>query len=151
MRSIFHFFVVMCCTVLLAVPSTAQEKSGNSEPAAAGTSEGSAKPASTPEIRTLSGEHVYRVADGLTPPRIIQSPEPKSPETGQEQRVGAVVLWLIINAQGLPEQIRIQKSLRPKLDQLAAEAVSHWKFAPATKDGVPVPVMINIQVNFKVH
>jgi len=71
-------------------------------------------------------------------------------EAAREAKIeGRVVLWLIVNTQGMAEGIRIQKSLDPGLDRSAAEAVSRWKFAPATKDGRPVAVMINVEVNFK--
>jgi len=155
MKSILHFFVVICCAVLLSTPSNAQEKSDNNEPAAAATNEGSAKPASTPEIRTLSGEHVYIAADGqqgIKPPRVLKSPDPVYPEAArQEQIEGTVVLWLVVNEQGLPEQIRVQRALGHGLDRNAVEAVKHWKFAPATKSGAPVAVAINVEVNFRLR
>jgi TPR repeat protein len=34
------------------------------------------------------------------------------------------------------------------LDEQAIEAVSNWRFEPATKDGTPVAVQINVEVNF---
>ena len=64
---------------------------------------------------------------------------------------GRVVLWIIVNTQGMPEQIKIKKSLDPGLDQSAVESVSHWRFAPATKDGQPVAAMINVEVNFRLY
>jgi TonB family protein len=35
------------------------------------------------------------------------------------------------------------------LDEKAIEAVSKWRFKPATKDGKPVPVAANISVRFR--
>jgi protein TonB len=37
------------------------------------------------------------------------------------------------------------------LDQKAMEAVSKWRFRPATKDGQAVPVMVNIEVHFRLY
>jgi outer membrane biosynthesis protein TonB len=34
------------------------------------------------------------------------------------------------------------------LDEKAIEAVSQYRFKPAMKDGVPVPVKITVEVNF---
>jgi hypothetical protein len=34
------------------------------------------------------------------------------------------------------------------LDEKAIEAVRRWRFKPSTKDGQPVAVMINVEVNF---
>jgi TonB family protein len=110
----------------------------------------SSSPGQPLSLRTLSGEAVYRVANGVTPPRVIKSPEPKYPEFAEEKHIrGTVMLWLIVNSQGSPEQIKVQRALGHGLDQSAVDAVSQWKFAPATKDGAPVPVIINVEVNFK--
>jgi TonB family protein len=35
------------------------------------------------------------------------------------------------------------------LDEKAIEAVKQWRFAPARKDGKPVPVAVDVEVNFR--
>jgi outer membrane biosynthesis protein TonB len=35
------------------------------------------------------------------------------------------------------------------LDEKAIEAVQQWRFKPGYKDGRPVPVMANVEVNFR--
>jgi TonB family protein len=37
------------------------------------------------------------------------------------------------------------------LDQKALEAVRKYRFKPAMKAGVPVPVMITVEVNFRLY
>jgi TonB family protein len=37
------------------------------------------------------------------------------------------------------------------LDQKAVEAVRHYRFKPATLQGKPVPVEVNIEVNFRIY
>jgi len=37
------------------------------------------------------------------------------------------------------------------LDQKAIEAVSRWRFDPGRRDGQPVAVLVDIQVNFRVY
>jgi len=37
------------------------------------------------------------------------------------------------------------------LDEKAIEAVRQWKFKPATKDGHPVAVQVNIEVSFRLY
>ncbi len=111
-------------------------------------------PGQPTSLHTLSGELVYRSGKGVTPPRIIKSPGPKYPKSGrfyEEQVEGTVVLWLIVNSQGSPEQIKVQRPLGHGLDQSAVDAVSRWKFVPAMKDGAPVSVIINVEVNFRMH
>ena len=136
----------------MAALSNAQEKSSNNGAATAGSNDTPAKPASPPDIRTPSGDRVYRVGGGVTPPRTIKAPQPKYPKSAKKEGIeGTVVLWLIVNAQGLPEQIKIERALGHGFDQSAVETVSNWKFAPATKGGIPVPVMVNVEVNFRLH
>ena len=151
MKAVLRLFVSTCCVILLALAANAQEKSSTTEPSTATHGDDrSSTPGDTYWLRSRSGDPVYKVGKGVAPPRLIKSPDPKYTEAARETKIeGRVVLWLIVNTQGMAEGIRIQKSLDPGLDQSAAEAVSRWKFAPATKDGRPVAVMINVEVNFK--
>jgi TonB family protein len=45
----------------------------------------------------------------------------------------------------------VQRALGMGLDEKAVEAVRQWRFEPAKKDGHPVPVMINVEVNFRLY
>lgn len=47
--------------------------------------------------------------------------------------------------------IRVATPLGMGLDEEAVRAVSVWNFDPATKDGKGVPVMINVEVNFRLY
>jgi protein TonB len=62
---------------------------------------------------------------------------------------GSSLLFAILNERGEVTEIRIVRPLGAGLDERAVEAVRKWKFAPATKDGKPVPIKINIEVNFR--
>jgi TonB family protein len=56
---------------------------------------------------------------------------------------------LIVDAQGLPRNIKILSPLGAGLDEQAVAAVSRWKFKPAEQKGNgPVPVEIAIEVDF---
>jgi TonB family protein len=92
----------------------------------------------------------YRVGGGVEPPKVLYSPDPiYSEEARQAQYQGTVVLWLVVDENGLPMNIRVQRSLGMGLDEAAIAAVKQWKFGPATKNGQPVRVMINVEVNFR--
>ena len=60
-------------------------------------------------------------------------------------------LTVTIDADGKPKDIRIVSPLGLGLDEKAIEAVAAWRFEPATltKDGTPVAVKANIEVNFR--
>lgn len=87
-----------------------------------------------------------------TPPHALSAPDPEYDEEARQARVqGTVVLWAVISEDGLTEDVRVQRSLHPGLDRKAIEAVRRWKFKPATFEGNPVKVQVNIQVNFRLY
>lgn len=98
------------------------------------------------------GEQAYRVGPDLKPPRATYAPDPHySPEAQQKKYQGTVVLALIIDASGRPTTIVVTRPLGLGLDERALAAVSFWKFSPATLQGKPVPVAINVEVNFRLR
>jgi len=54
-----------------------------------------------------------------------------------------------VDENGVPQEIKVVRSLGLGLDQKAIEAVQKWRFKPGLKDGKPVPVSANIEVNFR--
>ena len=116
------------------------------------------QPKATPPAPALTvlvdgvSEPVYRVRDGVKPPRPTYSPAPECSEEARSSRVqGAVMLGIIVTSAGRPTHIRVLQSLGSGLDEKAVEAVSQWKFKPATKDGKPVAVEIAVEVNFNLQ
>ena len=93
---------------------------------------------------------IDRLGVGVTPPRAISTPNPKYTDAARNAKVhGTVVLGLVVNAEGLPERIRIYRSLDPGLDQAAVDAVKQFKFEPAMRSGKPVSLFIILEMNFK--
>ncbi|HTF44648.1 MAG TPA: energy transducer TonB [Terriglobales bacterium] len=94
---------------------------------------------------------VYRPGvAGVTLPRAIYDPDPEYSEEARHSRYqGSVVLFLIVDAQGQPRDLRLQRSLGMGLDEKAMAAVSKWRFQPATLHGLPVATQINVEVTFR--
>ena len=98
------------------------------------------------------GGGAYRVGGGVSAPRALYAPDPEYSEEARKAKwQGTVVLWVIVGPDGHPRDIRIQRSLGMGLDEKAIEAVRQWKFDPAKKDGQPVAVQINVEVNFRLY
>jgi TonB family protein len=98
------------------------------------------------------GGGVYRVGGGVSAPRALYAPDPEYSEEARKAKYqGTVVLWVIVGPDGRPHDIRIQRSVGMGLDEKAIEAVRTWKFEPARKDGQPVAVQINVEVNFRLY
>ena len=96
-----------------------------------------------------SREPLFRVGAGVSPPRILEDPEPEYSELARKLgHHGVCVLWLIVGSDGKPRDIRVARSLGMGLDEEAVEAVRKWSFQPALKDGKPVAVQINVEVNY---
>lgn len=94
----------------------------------------------------------YRVGGGVSAPRILYAPDPDYSEEARKAKYqGTVVLWVVVGPDGRPRDIRVQRSLGLGLDEKAMEAVRTWKFEPARKDGQPVAVQINVEVNFRLY
>jgi len=62
---------------------------------------------------------------------------------------GAVLIGAIIGENGCTQSVWVARKLHPTLDRIAKQTVNSWKFSPATKDGKPVKVMVQITVDFK--
>jgi periplasmic protein TonB len=99
-----------------------------------------------------AGGGAYRVGGGVSAPKAIYSPDPEySEEARKVKHMGVVVLWLVVGPDGKPRDIRVVRTLGLGLDEKAIEAVKNWRFEPALKDGKPVAVQVNIEVNFHLY
>jgi periplasmic protein TonB len=89
---------------------------------------------------------------GVTVPQAIYSPEPSFSEEARKAKAqGVVVLLLVVGTDGQPYNIRLGQSLGMGLDEKAVEAVSRWRFRPATLNGQPVATQIAVQVDFHLY
>jgi TonB family protein len=98
------------------------------------------------------GGGVFRVGGGVSPPRALDTPDPEYSEEARKAKYqGTCILWLIVGPDGHPRDIKVARALGMGLDEKAIQAVRNWKFAPAMKDGKPVAVQINVEVNFRLY
>lgn len=98
------------------------------------------------------GGGVYRVGGGVSAPRVLYSPDPEySEEARRAKYQGSVVLWIVVGPDGGVRDVRVVRTLGLGLDEKAIEAVRKWKFEPAKKNGQPVAVQVNVEVNFRLY
>jgi TonB family protein len=94
-------------------------------------------------------EPVYKVGNGVKPPRMHFHPQPEYNEEARLAHVtGTVVLGIVVTSKGDVTLMRVLQSLGNGLDENAIEAVRTWKFKPATKDGKPVSTEVAVEVAF---
>ena len=89
-----------------------------------------------------------RVGGNIRPPQKIKDLRPVYPSIAQSARVqGVVIIEATIGPDGKVKDARILRSI-PLLDQAALDAVRQWEFTPTLLNGVPVPVIMTVTVNF---
>jgi protein TonB len=98
------------------------------------------------------GGGLYHVGGGVSAPQLIFAPDPEfSDEARRAKYQGVCVVSLVVDAQGNPQRVQVVRHLGMGLDEKALEAVRQYKFKPATLQGKPVPVEVNIEVNFRIY
>ncbi len=100
-----------------------------------------------------AGGGVYRVGGGISAPVALNEVEAEfSDEARRAKYQGVCLIQMIVDAQGMPQNPRVIRPLGMGLDEKALEAVRKYRFKPAMKDGkTPVPVMITVEVNFRLY
>ncbi len=96
------------------------------------------------------GGGVYRIGGGVSAPQLVFKVEPEYSEEARKAKFqGTVVLYVVVDEKGNPRDLKVVRALGLGLDQKAIEAVQKWRFKPGLKDGKPVPVAAQIEVNFR--
>jgi TonB family protein len=96
------------------------------------------------------GGGVFRVGGGVTAPALLAKVEPEYSEEARKAKYqGTVLLYVQVSPEGKAVNMRVLHSLGLGLDEKAMEAVKKWRFKPGTKDGKPVTVEAQIEVNFR--
>jgi TonB family protein len=91
-----------------------------------------------------------RFGRDVTAPQVIHKVAPKYSKEARKARLeGTVILYVVVDEQGNPRELRPIRPLGKGLDEAAIEAVHQWQFRPGMKDGKPVAVQVTIEVNFR--
>jgi protein TonB len=99
-------------------------------------------------VSTMQADGAIRVGGNIKPPKKIRDVRPVYPEVAKAASVkGMVIVEARVSADGSVEEARVLRSI-PLLDQAAIDAVMQWRFTPTLMNGVPVPVIMTVTVNF---
>ena len=97
------------------------------------------------------GGGVRQVGGGVEGPVIIYQPEPEFSEEARKAKfMGVVTVSLIVGADGKPQNVHVTRGVGMGLDENAVAAVKQYRFKPATENGKPVAVYLNVEVNFEI-
>jgi periplasmic protein TonB len=126
--------------LLATIPALGQETPSAKSPS---TSDG-------PPKAEGSIEKPFHIGGSVRPPKFIHSVDPSFTDAARQAKFsGGVLVYLVVDKEGKPQQVRVVRGIGMGLDENAVAAVKQYKFKPATKDGSPVNVDIYIRVNFQ--
>ena len=137
-----------------AGPPTLSQGSGSGGGAGTGTGSGIGPGTGSglgPGSGGGTGGGVYRPGNGVTLPRVLREVKPQYTSDAMRAKVqGTVLLECVVRPDGSVGDVQVIRSLDPTfgLDQQAIVAAKAWKFAPGTRMGEPVPVLITIELTF---
>jgi TonB family protein len=141
-------------TAYAAIPQTA------TPPATTTQQPNQTKPAPRPNP-DASG--ICHAGDGVIAPKLIYPVAPEFSEKARKHKIsGDVIVQALVDTEGHVQDARVFRSaaedftnkkdreLASTLDPKAIEAVRQYRFEPGTFHGKPVPVELNVEVNFQV-
>lgn len=84
--------------------------------------------------------------------KLVSVFQPESNDFAQNAGVAGMSLYhAVIGADGRPEQIAVARPIGFGLDESAVAAIRKASFQPAIKDGKPVPVLLDLVVEFRIY
>ena len=94
----------------------------------------------------------YRPGSGVTPPRVLREVKASYTEEARVRNLeGEVVLEIVVRRDGSVSDVKLVSGLPSGLNERAIAAVRQWRFAPATRLGRPVDVIVEVAVEFKLR
>ena len=94
----------------------------------------------------------FRPGSGVEPPRLLR--EVKADYTDDARRgniEGEVELEIVVRRDGTVGDVKVIRGLRGGLNNRAIQAVRQWEFAPGRMKGVPVDVVVEVGVEFRLR
>src|SRR5262245_8177720 len=89
---------------------------------------------------------------GITPPTVLKSTLALYTDDGRARGIeGTVTIEAVMTEDGQIQTMRVLKGLGFGLDEVALASVREWQFSPATRAGVPVSVVAEIDVQFSLR
>jgi TonB family protein len=112
--------------------------------------ESTANVRTVPMVQRVSAEGAIRVGDAIRPPTKIKDMRPVYPEAARAAGIqGVVIMEARIEGDGRVGSAAVVRSV-PGLDEAALDAVYQWEFQPTLLNGVAVPVIMMVTVQFAI-
>jgi TonB family protein len=155
--------LIVVWLALLAPQTAASNPAPASEPSATQPAPTPSTPSAKTPCRNPDASGKYHIGCGVTSPIVIYEVDPKYPDEARAHKLlpSGVLITLTVDAEGNPVNVRVKSSKVDKVDKGArsvqqlleddtVDAVRQYKFKPATFQGTPVAVDLNVEINIDV-
>jgi TonB family protein len=96
-------------------------------------------------------DKLQSIGGDVSSPELIYKVDPEFTDEARKAKASGIVLVnFVVDKKGLPQNVHVLRRIGYGLDAKAISAVKQYKFRPATKAGSPVPVALNVEVNFQI-
>ena len=104
----------------------------------------------TPSGGDISGQ-VRQVGGGVSAPVAIHTVNPQFSDEARQKKIGGIVIVsLVVDEQGVPQNVHVLRGVGMGLDEKAVEAAKQYKFKPAMDGDKPVAAAVNLRLNFQI-
>jgi periplasmic protein TonB len=94
----------------------------------------------------------FRPGSCVEPPRLLREVKANYTDDARRNNIeGEVELEIVVRRDGTVGDVKILRGLRGGLNDRAVEAVRQWRFAPGRMKGVPVDVVVEVGVEFRLR
>jgi TonB family protein len=103
---------------------------------------------------SFGGDSFSACDDGVELPKLVREVKPEYTQAALNARIhGVVLLEAVVLTDGQVGDVRILGSLDSKLgvDDQAVKALKAWRFNPGTREGRPVPVIVTVELSFRLR
>jgi protein TonB len=105
-----------------------------------------------PAAGVKTGEALERIGNGVQPPKLVNNVAASYSEAARGKKINADVgAKFIVDPLGIPRCIRITKPAGYDLEEQTLKAVRQYRFKPAMKNGIAVPVLITVVVSLRLY
>jgi len=105
---------------------------------------------SLPQGSSSAQPPVFRLGPNVAAPFVLAKVKPSYTDEARLARLeGSVLLSVVVDADGRPGDIRVERALGLGLDASAIRSVTGWEFRPGTRSGMPVSMRVIEEVFFR--
>ena len=108
------------------------------------------------KLRSVS-DGVYQVGRSVLPPKTIETQETTLSDEDlklmgkRHVKQYEAMVRFTVDANGVPQDICVARGAGHGLDPKVVEAVTKYRFKPATLDGKPVPMRLTVAMDFRLY